>query len=440
VRERLRVGVVGVGKFASMFLSRVRALPDVEIVGVADLSLERARAALRRVGWNDAKTQVTDDALALIARGDLDLLVEATGSPDAAVTHALAAFGEGCHVVNVTVEADGLVGPLLAERARAAGVVYSLAYGDQPALICELVDWAHTCGLEVVCAGKGTKYLPEYHSITPDTVWEHYGLDRRHADREGLNARMFASFVDGTKSAVEMAAVANATGFAPQAHGLGYPPCGTGSLPSILRPEAAGGTLTRTPTVEVVSSLERDGRPVAGDLRWGVFVVFEGADDYVRGCFAEYGLATDESGRYAVLYRPNHLIGLELAVSVVRVGFQGRATGAPSRFCADVAATAKRDLEAGTTLDGEGGYCLYGSLLPAALSLERGVLPIGLADGLALLRDVAAGELVLWADVETGGSGDLLRLRRELEHRFRSGFAEPLGGKSYLGPTERRDS
>ena len=154
-----------------------------------------------------------------------------------ASTHALRAIEAGRHVVMVNVEADALVGPLLARRAQAAGVVYTLAYGDQPALICELVEWARLCGFEVVCAGKGTKHLPAYHEVTPATVWEHYGLPPEQT--AGLNAQMFCSFLDGTKSAVEMAAVANATGLVPQARGLGFPACGT------ARPGGAAATGAR---------------------------------------------------------------------------------------------------------------------------------------------------------------------------------------------------
>src|SRR5215813_12295593 len=160
----------------------------------------------------------------------------------------------------VNVEADVLAGPLLAEEARAAGVVYSLAYGDQPALVCELVDWARACGFEVAAAGKGTKYLPAYHAVTPDDVWSHYGLTPEEARQGGMNPQMFNSFLDGTKSAIEMAAIANATGLDVPADGLGFPPCGVDELPQVLRGAAADGDLDHDGMVEVVSSLERDGR------------------------------------------------------------------------------------------------------------------------------------------------------------------------------------
>ncbi|MDQ3459515.1 MAG: SAF domain-containing protein [Deinococcota bacterium] len=428
----LRIGVIGAGKFATMFLSQALRLPGLHVLGVADLSLERAREALRLAGWPRERTAaggfaealewgstcLTESGEELIAAEGLELVIEATGVPAAGIRHALMAFDRGLHVVMVNVEADALAGPLLAERAAAAGVVYSLAYGDQPALICELVDWARACGFDPVSAGKGSKYLPEYHRSTPETVWDYYGFSQETVARGDFNPRMFNSFLDGTKSAIEMAAVANATGLTPQPDGLRFPPAGADKLARVCRPEAEGGRLAHKGTVEVVSSLERDGRVVANDLRWGVFVTFEAASDYVARCFAEYGLVTDETGRYTAMYRPYHLIGLELAVSVLRAGLLGEATGSPTAFRGDVVATAKRDLRVGETLDGEGGYCVYGRLLPAAASLRAGALPIGLAHGIELTQDVKAGETLRWSDVALGLDDPTVRFRKEMEARF----------------------
>ena len=261
-------------------------------------------------------------------------------------------------------------GPLLAEEARKAGVVYSLAYGDQPALTAEMVDWARATGFRVVAAGKGTKYLPAYHDVTPDGVWQHYGLTAGEAQSAGMNPQMFNSFLDGTKSAIEMAAIANACGLDVPADGLLFPPCGVDDLPHVMRPRDDGGVLEQSGVVEVVSSLERDGRPVFRDLRWGVYVVLEAPNDYAADCFRQYGLKTDASGRYAAMYKPYHLIGLELNISVLSAALRGEPTGQPHGFRGDVAAVAKRDLRAGEMLDGEGGYTVWGKLVPAAASLE----------------------------------------------------------------------
>jgi len=413
----LRVGLIGAGKFGSMYLSQVRHTPGVRLSAVADLDPARARAALANVGWPEAVINAvafTDDAMAMIGRSDVDIVIDATGSPAAGIANVLACCEHGKHIVMVNVEADALAGPLLAQRAREAGIVYSLAYGDQPALICEMVDWARACGFEVVAAGKGTKYLPEYHASTPDTVWGYYGITPENARLGGLNPQMFNSFLDGTKSAIEMCAVSNATGLAAPS-GLSFPPCGVDDLPRILRPRTEGGVLAHRGQVEVISSLERDGSPVFRDLRWGVYVVFAGGSDYVERCFREYGLNTDPSGEFSALYKPYHLIGLELGISVASIGLRGEPTGTPIAFNADVVATTKRDLAAGEMLDGEGGFTVYGKLMPADESLRLGGLPLGLAHKVKLKRSVPAGEPVRWDDVEIDETQPAVRIRREME-------------------------
>jgi predicted homoserine dehydrogenase-like protein len=431
----VRVGVIGAGKFGSMFLAQARTTTGLHLLGVADLSAERARSALARTGWDvpaqvardfdsarkSGRTVITEDAAALIAARP-DVIVEVTGNPAAAIRHSLTAFEHGCHVVNVTVEADALAGPLLAARARKSGVVYSMAYGDQPALVCEMVDWAETAGFRVVAAGKGTKYLPEYARSTPDTVWTYYGITPEAAAAGGMNPQMFNSFIDGTKSAIEMAAISNATGLRAPRDGLAFPPCGADDLAKTLIPRAAGGVLEEPGLVEVVSSLARDGRSVPRDLRWGVYVVFEaGAADaraaYTRRCFNEYGMITDASGRYSALYRPYHLIGLELGISVASAALRGEPTGTTETFHSDVAATAKKALRPGDTLDGEGGYCVYGKLMRSEDSLARRALPIGLAHKIEMTRPVAEGAVVSWDDVAIA-EDDTVLFRRELERDF----------------------
>jgi len=428
-RKPLRVVLIGAGKFGSMFLSQARTTRGLHVIAVADLAPARARAALATTGWPaeqfDAPhlasaaakgtTFVTDDVQAAIAAPETEIVIDATGNPAAGIRHVLACCAHGKHVVMVNVEADALAGPLLAKRAAEAGIVYSLAYGDQPALICELVDWARAAGFEVVAAGKGTKYLPSYHASTPDTVWRHYGLTAADAEAGGLNPQMFNSFLDGTKSAIEMASVANATGLAPAPSGLAFPPCGVDDLPRVLRPVDAGGELSHRGQVEVVSSLERNGRPVFRDLRWGVYVTFAAGSDYVKRCFREYGLVTDDTGEYAAMYKPYHLIGLELGISVASVGLRREPTGVARAWHGDVVATAKRPLGVGEMLDGEGGYTVYGTLMPASASVAIGGLPLGLAHRVKLIRPVAAGAPVKWTDVALDANDAAVRFRREME-------------------------
>jgi predicted homoserine dehydrogenase-like protein len=416
----VRVAMIGAGKFGSMFLHQAPRTPGIAVHGIADLSIPRARAALERVHWDAAlieATPITEDALALIADPAVEVVVEATGDPAAGLRHARHAIAHGKHVVMVNVEADVLAGPVLAAEAEAAGVVYSMAYGDQPALVAEMVDTVRAAGFSVVAAGKGTKYLPRYHASTPETVWDFYGLTREQAEAGGMNPRMFNSFLDGTKSGIEMAAIANACELAPPEDGLLFPACGTSQLPNVLRPHNEGGVLPRKGMVEVVSSLERDGSQIADDLRWGVYVVFEGETAYARRCFAEYGVATDDTGRYAALWRPYHFIGLELGVSVASAALRREPTGSATRWAADCVAVAKRALRKGEVLDGEGGATVWGRCIPAARSLREGAVPIGLAHGVALARDLAEGAVVTEADLALrpqGAQDEALALRARL--------------------------
>ncbi|MGA8054370.1 MAG: Gfo/Idh/MocA family oxidoreductase [Burkholderiales bacterium] len=428
----LRVGLIGAGKFAAMYLAQVPKTPGIHLVGIADLSPANARANLVRIGWTPDRhsaasldaaakqggTHLGDDWRALVAHSAIDIVIEATGNPIVAVEHALAAFGNGKHVVMVTVEADAVCGPLLARKAAEAGVVYSLAYGDQPAIICDLVDWARAAGFNVVAAGRGHKWLPHYVQSTPDTVWEYYGLSPEQAKIGGLNPKMFNSFLDGSKPAIESTAVCNATGLTPAPWGLSFPPSSVDDLPFVMRPREEGGHLHHKGQVEVASSLETDGRAIPYDIRFGVWVVFEGDTEYIRRCFSEYGVRTDPSGRYACMYKRWHLIGLEVGISVASVGLRREATGGPTGFRADAVATAKRDLAPGEILDGEGGYTVYGKLMPAAASLALGGLPLGLAHNVKLVNGVGAGQPVRWSDVRVDDSIAAVRFRREMERGF----------------------
>jgi predicted homoserine dehydrogenase-like protein len=426
------VGLIGAGKFGTMFLAQARLTRGMHVVAVADLDVARATKQLRTAGWDEqaisapslaaaltsARTFVTGDVGAVIAFPDVEVIVEATGIAPAGIRHALQAIAHGKHIVMVNVEADALAGPLLARKARAAGVVYSLAWGDQPALVCEHVDWARACGFSVVAAGKGTRYEPHYHRSTPDTVWDILDKYLNIADRNSINPKMFNSFIDGTKSGIEMTAVCNATGLLPQSDGLRFPPASRFELAEVCKPQSAGGTLEKAGVTEVTSSVYRDGRDVPHHLALGTYVVIEGESDYARRCFKEYAMLPDTSGRYAALYRPIHMIGLELGISVASAALRKEPTGAPTGFRSDVAATAKRALKQGEMLDGEGGFCVWGRQVPAERSLARGLLPLGLAHGVKLLRDVGEGECLKWSDVAYDENDLAVKVRREMEAAF----------------------
>jgi len=429
----VRVGLIGAGKFGSMVLAQAQWIKGFHVVGVADLDIGKARASLDRVGWpaerfaakslgeaaHTGGTCVLDDAMTLAASGEIDCIIEATGHPLAGVRHAMAAIEGNKHVVMVNVEADVLCGPLLAEKARAKGLVYSMAYGDQPALICELVDWARSCGFELTSAGKGMNFEPRYRYSTPDTVWGFFGWSEEEVAKGDFNPKMYNSFTDGTKAAIEMAAVANGTGLDCPEDGLAFPPAGLHDLARVFRPQEDGGRLSRSGLVDIAASQEPDGREVFNNIRYGVFVTFKANNEYSRACFKQYGLLTDSSGWYASMWRPFHLIGLETSVSVLSAVLRNEPTGTAKSFRGDAVATAKRDLKPGEMLDGEGGFAVWANAIPATRSLSMDGLPIGLAHNVRLKRAVAKDQIVSFADVEIERDLDVLALRREMEDAAR---------------------
>ncbi len=432
----IRIGVIGAGTFGSMFLAQAKRTPGMKLIGIAELDLAKATQTCQEIGWpgeaiayensagaiNDSadkgKIVLTDNSEALI-KAELDVIVESTGVAEAGAHHAWTAIEYGKHIVMVNIEADALLGQVLNKRAREKGVVYSLAYGDQPAIIYEMVDWARTIGVEVVCAGKGTRYQPKYHYSTPETVWDYFGFSEEQLSSGRYNAKMYNSFLDGTKSAIEMCALSNASGLVPQRNGLQFPPVGVRNLANVLKPMNDGGILEHSGTVEVVASEQRDGSPINDHLRWGVYVVFRVMTNHMRRFLSTHDFVKDTSGQYAAAIRPYHLIGLELGISVARVALRGEATGSANFFAADVASVAKKDLKKGDILDGEGGYKVYGRLVRADESLAGSYLPIGLSRGAKLLRPVSQDSILTYQDVELDRSQLSYELRKTLEDDFK---------------------
>jgi predicted homoserine dehydrogenase-like protein len=415
-----------------MYLSQARLTDGIHVVAVADLNVARTRSQLASASWpaerydaqnyDDAlktgKTLITADAEAMIKHPAIEVIVEATGDPRTGIRLALMCIKEGKHIVMVNVEADAVAGPLLARRAKEAGIVYSLAWGDQPAMICEMVDWARTCGYNVVAAGKGTRYHPTYHQSTPETVWGILEKYLKIENRALINPKMFNSFVDGTKSGIEMTAVCNATGLHAQPDGLSFPPATRFEHADVCKPKVDGGVLTRKGVTEVTSSVYRDGTEVPHNLVMGVYVVFESDSTYSQQCIREYNCLPDKSGKYSALYRPTHMIGLELGISIASAALRKEATGSAICFNSDVIATAKRPLKAGEMLDGEGGFCVWGKQTPARDSLERGYLPLGLAHEVKLKRDITEGQRLTWDDVAYDPTDIAVKVRREMEAAF----------------------
>jgi predicted homoserine dehydrogenase-like protein len=279
----------------------------------------------------------------------------------------------------------------------------------------ELVDWARTSGFQVVAAGRGHKWLPHYRESTPETVWNHWGLTAEQAMRGGMNPKMFNAFLDGSKPAIETASIANVVGLEAPENGLAFPPGSIDDIPTLMRPVSDGGVLERKGLVEAISCLKLDGTPISHDIRKGVWVCVEADSEYIRNCFEEYGVKTDSTGRYMCQYKKWHLIGLELGISVANVGLRRESTGTAQFFNADVVATAKRELKVGELLDGEGGYTVFGKLVPATKSLKQRNLPLGVAHHLKIVKSVKKDQMLTWDDVQVDESLPAVKIRREIE-------------------------
>jgi predicted homoserine dehydrogenase-like protein len=292
-------------------------------------------------------------------------------------------------------------GKYLSDLAEKNNVICSMAYGDQPSLILEQIEWARLNGFHVTCAGKGTKYHSTFEYSTPDTVWGHYGLSKERAENEsGMNPKMFNSFLCGDKSAIEMCAVSNAADLKCPSNGLTFPPIGVYDIAKKLIPKAEGGLIDYDGQVEVISSIDANKKDIPNDLRWGVYIVIKAQNQYVKNCFKDYGMVTDASGSYSAIWRPYHYIGLELAQSIYSIALENKATGKTRNYNADVASIAKKDLKAGEKLDGEGGFCARGRLTTSKHSKENKILPLGLTDGALVKKDIKKDQIITLNDVE----------------------------------------
>ena len=422
-KKTVNVTLIGAGKFGSMFLSQAPYTKGLNVFTICDLNIDKAKKACREVGWSEDQINniiFTEDFEKAINDDEVDVVVEATGHPSSGIKHARTCFKYGKHVIMVNVEADVLAGPSLSAEANSAEVVFSMAYGDQPSLTLEIIEWARASGFKVTAAGKGTKYMPEYHYSTPKTVWDHYGLTSDEAEKAGMNSKMFNSFLDGTKSSLEMSAIANASGLNVPNNGLLFPPCGMDDLASLLKEKNKGGILEKNQQVEVVSSLERDGRPVFKDLRWGVYAVLQAPNDYAASCFKQYGMNTDQSGEFSAMYKPFHLIGMELNTSIFSAALLKLPTGQTKYFKGDVVSVSKRNLKKGEKLDGEGGFTVWGKLIPASTSLNLNALPIGLANDMYLKNDINKDKIITWNDVEFDSNDEIINYRHQMENKFRN--------------------
>jgi predicted homoserine dehydrogenase-like protein len=413
-KEPIRIAFIGCGKFVSMFLAQYNHLDKIQIDSIVDLNIEQAKNNCSNSGLDETTISEINFSKSLdeILDRNIEIFIEATGNPIVGTVHAVKIIKNKKHVILVNVEADITCGKYLSDIAKENGVICSMAYGDQPSLIIEQIEWARLNGFSVVCAGKGTKYHPTFEYSTPDTVWGHYGLTKERAEKEsGMNPKMFNSFLCGDKSAIEMCAVSNAANLKCPINGLTFPPVGVYDIAKKLIPKQEGGLIDFDGQVEVISSIDLDKNDIPNDLRWGVYIVIKAKNEYVKNCFKDYGMVTDSSGNYSAIWRPYHYIGLELAQSIYSIALDNRATGFTKNYNADVASYAKKDLKIGDKLDGEGGFCARGKLITSQKSKDEKILPLGLTDNAILKKNINKDQVIRLDDVELNLPKEVIEAR-----------------------------
>lgn len=442
----IRVGLVGAGKFGVGLSVQLAGMKGIALAAVADMELERARHAYTAVGWesldlataSDANQVsnrvgrglpcVTEDPQAVICCEDIDIIVEATGSPGAGAMHAAAAIAQGKHVVMVNVEADVTVGAILRYQADQAGVVYTLVDGDQPGATMNLVNWAKLMGFHIVAAGRGTIMRSDDRAGTPDTVQQRYGFTDEQMDRRTINTRMYNSFRDGTKAQIEMTALANMTGLVPDVRGMHEPTVALEEMPSLFSLASEGGILQREGVVELANSVASDGQSVEPNtLRMGIFAVIQTDHPYTQEDLLDYMGCVGRNGRNFLLYRPYHLVAVTAPLSILRAVLLHEPTGQPCLVpSAEVVTVAKTDLEPGTELDGGGGYTVVGLSDTAQRATAERLVPLGLCQGTRLKVAAAAGTAISWDMVNAGKMTNLLALRRTQDQMVQRDTGTPV--------------
>ena len=412
-KGNINIAFIGCGKFISMFLSQYNQLKKIKIDTIVDLDIERAKSNCIKSGLTKETVEKINfvNSLDSILNRNIEIFIEATGNPIVGTQHAYKVIQSKKNIIMVNVEADVLCGKYLSDLAKENNIIYSMAYGDQPSLILEQIEWARLNGFFVTCAGKGTKYHPSFEYSTPENVWNNYGMTAGEAKNAGMNPKMFNSFVTGDKSSIEMAAVANASGLKCPKNGLTYPPVGVYDIANKLIPKDNGGLIDHEGQVEVISSIDRNKIQIENDLRWGVYIVIKAQNNYVKDCFKEYGMVTDNSGEYSAIWRPYHYVGLELAQSIYSIALDKKSTGHTKFFNADVVSIAKKDLSSGEILDGEGGFTSRGRLVTSRNSVNSNFLPLGLSDGAKIKKSIKKDEFIKIDDVEIDWNQEVLKAR-----------------------------
>lgn len=407
--KTIKVGLVGAGQMGRGMVAQIEGMKGMEVVAIADINIDNVHDAFIKAGKtpkviaeeselnkaNDAldkgKVIATSDSSIVTALEKVDVIVDATGIPDVGANVALQSILNNKDIVMLNVETDVTVGPILKKMADAANVVYTGSAGDEPGSIMELFDFAEAVNFEVVALGKGKNNKINYEA-NPESAAE-------EAKEKGASPSMIASFQDGTKTMVEMTAVANATGFLPDKPGMHGPHATLEELDTLLTPEKDGGIFTNKQVVEYVDGVAP-----------GVFAIITSSSDEVNHELQYLRLG---KGPYYTLYRPYHLASLETPLSVAKAYFEKTATIAPWKgMVAETVTIAKRDLKNGEQLDGIGGYTVYGRIYEKKEAESLNALPLGLVDGnVYMTKDVKKGEVVTFDDIKQTKQSTIWSLR-----------------------------
>ena len=408
------IGLAGAGQMGTDIIVQVALMPGLRIGAISEVRPQNAIDALRMAGHSDGdivkadtaaridaaieagKVAVTENLDALAAAGRIDVVIDATGNPNIGTLFALEVMRNGKHVVMLNVEADITIGRYLKEEARKAGVVYTGAAGDEPACTLEIIGFARSLGMTIVAAGKGKNNPLKF-----DAVPAEYEAEARERN---MNARMLVEFVDGSKTAIEMVAIANSTGLVPDVPGMHGPTATLDQLASVLCPREDGGLLSRKGVVDYSI-----GKGVAP----GVFCVIETRHPRVLERLVDLKLG---KGPYFTIYRPYHLTSLEVPLSAARAVLHGTADMVPlDHPVAEAVAVAKRDLKPAERLGMIGEADYRGSAVTWQDARDGGMIPLGLAEKAVVTRPVKAGQRLTYADCVPDDSLVVTRIRKQLD-------------------------
>ncbi|WP_195543280.1 NAD(P)H-dependent oxidoreductase [Massiliimalia timonensis] len=412
----IQVALIGAGQMGTDIIAQVECMVGMDIPVVCDLSLDLAEKGYRVAGYTGeiVRTNEMDEAIEAVQAGKkvatenyrlavtlpmVEVVIDATGSPEMGARVSLDCINNGKHIVMMNVECDITVGPILRQMAENAGVVYSLTAGDEPGSIVEVYRFAKALGFKVVAAGKG-KNNPLNIYATPDE-WE------EKAKARNMSAKMLVEFVDGSKTMIEMAAVSNATGLVPDVRGMHGPKCNVKDLTTVFATKEQGGILEKEGVVDFG----------IGDINPGVFVIVTTDKPRLIEGLVQRDMG---NGPNYLLYRPYHLCSIETPITAAQAVLYGESTAHPlKKLTSECITVAKQDLKAGQTLDGIGEYCYRASIELADVAANGNMLPVGLAKGAVLTCDVKKDEVITYDMVTLNEKSVLLQLRRIQDQMYR---------------------